>query len=100
MGQRIEIAATRFVDDSIIVSTDRSLTGTDGEGFDTPEETSTSGSFASQLAAEIFGADADVSRVFVSSNVVVVKRQSSWSKDAAASVERVIEEFFLFYPAA
>ena len=100
MGQKIEIEASRIVDDSIIVSTNRSLTGTDGEGFDTAEDAGSSGTFAAGLAKSLFAADGDLQRVFVTSNVVVIKRDGGWPDDAAAGATKLIEEFFLFYPAA
>ncbi|MGI9667356.1 MAG: hypothetical protein ACR2N2_09675 [Acidimicrobiia bacterium] len=100
MGQRIEIDGTVVVDDSIIVSTNRSLTGTDGEGYDSPEQASDGETFAADLAVDLFEADPELSRVFVSSNVVVVKRAAGWPQDAVDASSSVIEEFFLFYPEA
>lgn len=100
MGQRIEIDSTRVVDDAIIVSTNRSLTGTDGEGYDSPEQASERGTFAAKLAVDLFEADSSIVRVYVSSNVMVVKRSGGWPDEATSTAESVIEEFFLFYPAA
>ena len=99
MGQKIEVDSVRVVDDSIIVSTDRSLTGQDGEGFDSAEEASGGSTFAAELAGRIFAADDAVRRVFVTSNVTVVAREGGWSDGSTATVKGVIEDFFLFYVA-
>lgn len=100
MGQRIEIESTKVVDDAIVVSTNRSLTGTDGEGFNSSEDTEGVETFSARLAMELFEADGNLERVWVSGNVVVAKRADGWTDESSASVSRVIEDFFLFYPAA
>ncbi|MGI9584831.1 MAG: hypothetical protein ACR2N7_04510 [Acidimicrobiia bacterium] len=98
MGQRIVIDNTVVVDDSIIVSTDRSLTGTDGEGFASAAEAGEATTFGGKIAVDLFESDDAIERVFVSSNVIVAKRSSGWDESASATTEKVIEEFFLFYP--
>lgn len=100
MGQRIEIDDVRVVDDSVIISTNRSLTGTDGEGYDAAQETDGVDTFGAKVAAELFASDGTVSRVFVESNVAVVARTGGWDEGAVASTKKVIEDFFLFYPEA
>ena len=100
MGQRIEIEGTRVVDDSVIVTTDRSLTGTDGEGYSTVEEAEASPTFGGGVAGRLLADDDAINRVFVSSNVLVVQRDGGWTDEATASTSKVIEEFFLFYPDA
>jgi len=100
VGQQIEIEGARIVDDSIILTTNRSLTGTQGEGYASAEEASGSGTFAAKLATELFESDDRIERVYVSSNVVVVKRGDGWPEGAEDTTERVVQEFFLYYPAA
>lgn len=100
MGQRIEIDGIRAVDGSIIVSTNRSLTGTDGEGYASLDEASAASTFPAKLAVDLFEADDRLSRVFVHQNVVVITRRDGWPYDARDAASLVIEEFFLFYPAA
>ena len=97
MGQRIVVDGRRVVEDSIIISTDRSLTGTDGEGFDSLEQASAGATFPAKLAVELFEADDATTRVYVSQNVVVITRDGGWDGVADAAA-RVVEEFFLFYP--
>ena len=100
MGQRIEIDDARVVDNSIIISTNRSLTGTDGEGYDSLDQASEGTTFPAKLAVDLFESDGEIERVYVSQNVVVVSRSGGWPDEAASSASTVVEEFFLFYPAA
>lgn len=98
MGQRIEIDDARVVDDSLIVSTNRSLTGTDGEGYNTVADTDGVDTFAAKAAAELLSSDEELARVYVASNVLVVHRTGGWDDASTASTQKLIEEFFLFYP--
>lgn len=98
MGQRIKVEGTRVIDDSILVSSDRSLTGTDGEGYNSLDEAASASTFPARLAVELFESDDAIDRVFVSQNVVVVTRSGGWTDEASDSVTRIVEEFFLYYP--
>ena len=97
MGQRIEIEASRIVDDSVIVTTNRSLTGTDGEGYSSAEQASDIDTFGAKLATDLFESDDGISRVFASSNVVVIQRGGGWKTDVVDGVSEVIRDFFLPY---
>lgn len=98
MGQRIVIDGRRVVDDSIIISTDRSLTGTDGEGYDSHDQAAAATTFPAGLAVELFESDDAITRVYVSQNVVVITRSGGWDDAASDAASRIVEEFFLFYP--
>ena len=100
VGQRIEIDGTRLVDDSLIVSTNRSLTGVNGEGYESLESTAGVKSFGAKAANAVLTSDSAIARVYVDSNVLVITRDGGWDDDAVASVSKVIEDFFLFYPEA
>lgn len=97
MGQRIEIDSKRVVDDSVIVTTNRSLTGTDGEGYASADQASEVETFGAKLATDIFESDDDISRVYVTSNVVIIARDAGWSDADTDAVTDVISEFFLYY---
>lgn len=95
MGQTIEIRNTTVVDDVLMVDTDRSLAGQDGETFETPpsgEET-----FPARLAERLFGAIDGIDRVFVMSNLVSIRKPSGWSDTETTTASRTISEFFRFY---
>ncbi len=97
MGQRIEIEGKKVVDESVIVSTNRSLTGTDGEGYSSAEDSAESETFGGRLAQDLFEADTGVDRVYVASNAIVIRRGAGWESDAGDNVAGVIEEFFRHY---
>jgi len=99
LGQRIEIESSQVVDDSVILSTNRSLTGTTGEGYGTTAEATASGTFAGGLAADLFESDEALRRVYIESNVVVLQRDGGWTDDVLSATESVVGDFFLFYPA-
>lgn len=88
------------MDHSIIVSTDRSLTGTDGEGFSSATEAGEASTFGGKIASDLFEADDAIDRVFVASNVIVARRDAGWDEVSSDATQKVIEEFFLFYPEA
>jgi hypothetical protein len=100
VGQRIEVDGVTVVDQTIIVATNRSFTGTDGEGFGSGAEASASDTFPARLATDLFEADKALGRVYVDQNAIVISRLAVWSDDTIAVVRGVIESFFLFYPDA
>jgi cytochrome c len=97
VGQRIEIEGKTVVENAVVFATNRSFTGTDGEGFANAEEAGASATFPAQLATELFEADGDLTRVYVDQNALVVERSTGWPEDAVDSLSKVIEDFFLFY---
>lgn len=96
MGQTIEINGSRRVGNVLVIDTDRSLAGQDGEAY-TPGYTAASDTFPARLAERLFKADADIDRVFVMSNAVTVSRASEWTGEAQKAAEDVVVRFFRFY---
>ncbi|NNC92580.1 MAG: hypothetical protein HKN80_08820 [Acidimicrobiia bacterium] len=96
MGQIINVTGT-VTGDSAIFEADRSLSGQDGESFESIEATVDNTSFPARLAARVFAADTAVSGVFTGSNGVVIQRRDGWSEPDVARIGTVIEEFFVFY---
>lgn len=97
MGQRIEIQGSRVVDDSVIFTTSRSLTGADGEGYGSADEASEADTFGAKLASDLFESVGALTRVYVASNVMVIRGDTEWGKGEVDSAATVIEEFFLHY---
>ena len=97
MGQRIEIEDSRIVDHSGIVTTNRGITGADGEGYNSTEQAADAGSFGGKLAVDLFESDEGIDRVFVTSNVVIIGRADGWSGSSTDAANDVISEFFLYY---
>ncbi len=97
MGQRIEIDGSRVIGDSIIFTTSRGLTGADGEGYATADEASNESTFAAKLASDLFESDDTITRVYVASNVAVIRADGTWDSARISGATKVIEEFFLHY---
>ncbi len=87
MGQTIEINRARRIGDILVIDTNRSLAGQDGEAY-TPGYTTTSPTFPARLAERLFEADADIDRVHVMSNAVSVSRSGGWDDAAQAETQR------------
>lgn len=98
MGQTIEILKTTVIDRVLVVDTDRTLAGQDGEAYSGAPRTDAASTFPARLAERIFEEDRSVDNVFVMSNTVSVRRAEEWTDDTVAAVARVVAEFFRFYP--
>jgi hypothetical protein len=109
MGQTIQIWDANVVSDMLLVSTDRSLTGQDGETYrpNTPtngtptngDPAATDAIFPAQLAERLFQSDSSIDHVYVMSNVLSIRRQGGWDDASVASTRDVVASFFLFYGA-
>ena len=97
MGQTIEINGTAVVDHVLMIDTDRSLAGQDGERYSGVEAARLKSSFPAKLAVRLFESDVEVDHVFVMSNAVSVRRPSGWSDDAVDRTSDVVAAFFRYY---
>ena len=100
MGQTIEVNKQTIIDKVLMVDTDRSLAGQDGEAFGGVEAARRSTTFPGRLAVRLFEADPDIDHIFVMSNQLSVRRFAGWDDVAAARVTGIVSEFFLVYPEA
>jgi len=100
VGQQIEVDGVTVIDGNVVIATNRSLTGTDGEGFASSDDASASDTFPARLAAELFEADGTLTRVYVDQNAIILTRPGTWSDGDVGAASAVIESFFLFYPNA
>lgn len=98
MGQRIEIDDTAVIDDTVVITTNRSFTGTAGEGYESAEGAGEADTFAGNVAAELFESNGAIQRVYVDQNALVITIDGGWDSAAVAAASRVIEDFFLYYP--
>lgn len=83
--------------DVAVFDTDRSITGQDGQTFDSLERAKAADDFAGSLAVHLFSADDAVGHVFAASNAVTVQRAGGWDDAALQAASTIIEDFFLFY---
>ncbi|MDX1448375.1 MAG: hypothetical protein R3246_04860 [Acidimicrobiia bacterium] len=100
MGQTIEINKTTVIDRVLMIDTDRTLAGQDGEAYGTVEAARRSTTFPAKLAARILEADPAADHVFVMSNQVSVRRPGGWDDAAVAAVAGLVSDFFRIYPDA
>ena len=98
MGQTIEINRTTVIDKVLMIDTDRSLAGQDGESFGGVEAARRSGTFPARLALRILEGDPEIDHVHVMSNQVSVRRFAGWDDDAVAAVSGIVSSFFRIYP--
>lgn len=96
MGQSVAVESKQW-DAVCVFTTDRSITGQDGAGFDSLAAADTGGGFPGTLAGRLFAADEAVNHVYVASNDVVVRRQVPWTDGDIAVAASTIEDLFLYY---
>jgi hypothetical protein len=96
MGQTIEVEA-ETVGDVAVFDTDRSITGQDGDSFESLQSALESAGPAADLATRLFRLDEAVSHVFVASNTATVRRDGGWDEGSLAAGAAVIRELFVFY---
>jgi hypothetical protein len=98
MGQTIEIKKVTPVGRVLVIDTDRSLTGQDGESFTGGQTASQVDTFPARLAVRLFDADPEVDYVYLMSNTVSVRRRSDWDSESMTRASDVVAEFFRVYP--
>lgn len=94
MGQNVEIKDTVTMGEVLIVDTDRSFTGQDGQVIAAGEEGL---GVPGDLARRLFELDLDIDHVFVLQNTVTVRRPGGWNEESAGRVTDVTHLFLRYY---
>ena len=90
MGQTVIVNDSRELEDVLLLDTDRSFTGQDGDG----EISCESGSWRpGVLADELFDLGLDIDHVYVLQNTVTMRRPGGWDDQSKAAVTSVVERF-------
>lgn len=102
MGQLIEIDQVVQLGDVILISTDRSLSGQDGETYRpntdvANSDVSTNPTFPAKLSVRLFESDPKIEHVYVMSNTVSIGRTGGWDVSAIEGARQVVSNFFRFY---
>lgn len=97
MGQTIEINNTAIIDHVLVIDTDRTLAGQDGESYNGVETARLGATFPAQLAVRLFESVSSVDHVFVMSNSVSVRRPIGWDEETVETATTAVSEFFRFY---
>jgi hypothetical protein len=94
MGQTVELRSIVALGDVIVIDTDRSFTGQDGE-------TSVPGDVGEgvpgELATRLFDLGLGIDHVFVQQNTVTVRRPGGWDAESKGLVEAVAGTFLRYY---
>jgi hypothetical protein len=100
MGQLIEIDQVVQLGDVLLISTDRSLSGQDGETYRINSDVGANPTFPAKLSLRLFEADPKIEHVYVMSNTVSIGRTGGWDDPAIESARQVVANFFTFYKEA
>lgn len=98
MGQQIEILSTETVGDVLVIDTNRTLGGQDGESYADSDAARSHKTFPARLSARLMDLDPHIDRVFTLSNTLTVRRAGGWMPEQVEQVSESVSEFFLFYP--
>jgi hypothetical protein len=82
----------------ILIDTDRTLSGQDGESYGGITSAESVASFPAGVAVRLFGSDSSIDHVFVMSNTISVRRRGGWDQASTDAVEQVVASFFRHYP--
>ncbi|MCQ3803905.1 MAG: hypothetical protein OXC98_00385 [bacterium] len=97
LGQQIEVLSTYTVGDVLLVDTNRTLGGQDGEGYEDRDAARSGLTFPAQLSARLMDLDPRINRVFTLSNTLTVRREGGWPPGEVERLSTSVSEFFLFY---
>jgi hypothetical protein len=97
MGQTIEIRAAVRLEDVLVLDTDRSLTGQEGESYGGSTTAQAVDTDAARLADRLFQSDPAIDHVFISSNTISVRRRGGWDDGQVGTVQQVVSHFFRIY---
>jgi ferredoxin/flavodoxin---NADP+ reductase len=97
MGQSIDVTTT-VLDGVALLIGDRSITGQDGEEYDSASAARAAETLPGALAAHLFDADHGIEHVSVQSNVVTAVRPAGWDDACLDRASETLHRFFRFYP--
>lgn len=95
MGQTVVIRDSVTIGDVLLMSTDRSLTGQDGQAI-TPD--SSREAVPGLLADKLFGLDIGIDYFYVLQNTISIRRPGGWDPEAVARALEVTSSFLRHYP--
>ena len=94
MGQNVEIKDTVAMGEILIIDTDRSFTGQDGQ---TITADSAGHGIPGVLADRLFALEVGINHVFVLQNTITVRRPGGWDEDPTGAVSEVTRSFLRYY---
>ena len=97
LGQHIKVLSTHTVGDVLLIDTNRTLGGQDGEAYEDPDTARSGATFPARLSARLMDLDPRINRVFTLSNTLTVRREGGWYPGEVDRVLQSVSGFFLFY---
>lgn len=94
MGQTVAIRDSVVIGDTLLISTDRSFTGQDGQAIGRGEP---GDAVPGVLADGLFESDPGIDHLYVLQNTVSIRRPEGWDDAAQARILEVISGFLRFY---
>lgn len=94
MGQNVVVKDTVTMGDVLVIDTDRSFTGQDGQSI-SPGELGEG--VPGILATRLFALDLGIDHVHVLQNIVTVRRPGGWDESSAGAVGDVTGSFLRHY---
>lgn len=94
MGQTVVVNTAVVTGELLLVDTDRSFTGQDGQVM-TPDDEGEG--VPGRLAGRLFALGLGIDHVFVLQNTVTVRRPAGWDEDSAGLVTDVTHTFLRYY---
>jgi hypothetical protein len=94
MGQTVEIRNTVAIGDTLLIDTDRSFTGQDGQEI---MQGQVGIAVPGMLATELFTLDIGIDYVYVLQNTVSVRRPDGWDSGTIESVKESTAGFLRHY---
>lgn len=98
MGQTIEIKSAKRIERVLLIDTDRSLSGQDGESYTGRQIAAQDDTFPAKLAVRLFESDPEIDYIHVMSNTISVRRRTDWDEESEQAAAKVVSEFFRVYP--
>jgi ferredoxin--NADP+ reductase len=95
MGQLIAVEP-RVVEDLLLLSCDRSLTGQDGVAFESADQAAAGTTPPGVLTRRLFAGDTAIDHVYVHSSEVVVRRRGGWDQDSINTASHILSNLFVF----
>ncbi len=94
MGQTVFIRDHVVMGEVLLVTTDRSFTGQDGQAITTD---SPGNAVPALLGAGLFDLDLGIDHVYVLQNTVTIRRPDPWDDEAVTRARDVISDFLRHY---
>ena len=97
MGQTIQVLNRVVLDEVAVLDTDRTITAMDGAGFGSVAAAEEGEGLPARLAGVLFGADPEVSHVFIAANQVLLQRSGGWDEAALDAAADEVSRFLVYY---